>query len=183
MPGKLSAWCYRMATPPVLIAAVLIFILFIVLVLPEMAGKLTDLTGVGVSPDTSFIYSSADLYAMAEAYGAEGRAYYIRSRYTFDLIFPAVYLVFLAAVISRLFRFLPADDPKRFINLLPFGGAIFDLFENSAASLVMYRYPLLTPFAALLAPVFSFLKWVFIGLSFIGLFLGLALALVRFIRK
>jgi hypothetical protein len=162
---------------------VAVFALFMVMVLPNMAGRLTDITGVSVSPDTSLIYSAKDLYAMAEAYGSTGRAYYIYSRFTFDLAWPAVYLLFLVSLITSLFHFLNPNDPRRLVNLLPFIAIIFDLLENSAASLVMFRYPLASPLAASLAPVFTFLKWVFIGLSFIVLLIGLFLFLHNYLKK
>ena len=180
---RLSAWCYRAVTTPLLLMAVAVFILFMAIILPNMAGRLTALTGVNVSPDTSLVYAASDLYAMAEAYGSAGRAYYIYSRFTFDLAWPAVYLLFLAAMITRLFRFLDPNDPRRLVNLLPFIAVLFDLLENSAASLVMFRYPLASPLVAGLAPVFTFLKWVFIGLSFIALVTGFLRFLNNYLKK
>ena len=180
---RLSAWWYRAVTTLRLLVAVAVFALFMVMVLPNMTERLTDLTGVNVSPDTALVYAAKDLYAMAEAYGAAGRAYYIYSRFTFDLAWPAVYLLFLASLITRLFRFLDPNDPRRLVNLLPFIAVIFDLLENSAASLVMFRYPLASPLAASLAPVFTFLKWVFIGFSFIALIIGLSLFLRNYLKK
>lgn len=176
---KLSEWCYRVVKLPVLILAALIFILFIALVLPGMAGQLEGITGVSVSPDTSFYYSAEDLYMMAELYGEKGRAYYIYSRFTFDIVWPAVYLAFLVTSITFIFRYLPPTNPYRLVNLFPFMGAFFDLFENSAASLVMYRYPLPTPLIVSLAPLFTTIKWVFILLSFIALAVGLLISIRR----
>lgn len=175
IPLKLSSWCYRVVTLPVVIAAVVIFAFFIIVVLPQMAGQLAAISGVDISPDTSFIYTARELYAMAEAYGPEGRDYYIYSRFTFDLIWPAAYLFFLAATITYLFRFLPEKSPWRLVNLLPFAGTLFDLLENSAASLVMFRYPAETAVVAHLAPLFTFLKWLFIALSFAALVTGVVL--------
>jgi hypothetical protein len=180
---SLSAWYYRVVTKRFLLMVLAVFALFMVMVLPNMAGRLTGLTGVSVSPDISLVYSAKDLYAMAEAYGSAGRAYYIYSRFTFDLAWPAVYLLFLATMITRLFRFLDPNDPRRLVNLLPFIAVIFDLLENSAVSLVMFRYPLASPLAASLAPVFSFLKWVFIGFSFIVLLIGLFLLTYNYLKK
>lgn len=179
LPVKLSSWCYRVVALPVVIAAVVVFAFFIMVVLPQMAGQLSASSGVDISPDTSFIYTARDLYAMAEAYGLEGRAYYIYSRFTFDLIWPAAYLFFLAATITYLFRFLPGKSPWRLVNLLPFAGTLFDLFENSAASLVMFRYPVETAVLAHLAPLFTFLKWLFIALSFVVLVAGLVFKVAR----
>lgn len=175
---NLSSWFYRVVTLPVFIAAVVIFAFFIIIVLPQMAGQLADVTGVDVSPDTSFVYRASDLYTMADAYGPDGRAYYIYTRFTFDLAWPAAYLFFLVAVITYLFRFHPVKSSWRKVNLLPFAGALFDLFENSAASLVMYRYPIETAIVAHLAPIFTFLKWLFIALSFVALLTGLVFRVV-----
>ncbi len=176
---RLSSWVYRATTLPVVVAAVLVFAFFMAVVLPQMSGQLAAVSGVNISPDTSFIYTARDLYAMAEAYGPDGRDYYIYSRFTFDLIWPAAYLFFLAAAITYLFRFLPEKSPWRLVNLLPFAGALFDLFENSAASLVMFRYPAETAVIDHLAPLFTFLKWLFIGLSFAALAAGLVSIIIR----
>ncbi len=182
--NKVSSWVYRVANWPLLAAAALIFIFFTVLILPGMAGNLADLTGVEISPDTSILYSADDLYAMAEAYGSEGRGYYIYSRYTFDVAWPLVYLLFLTTSISCLFRSLPVTKtPWRLINLLPLAGAVLDLLENNAASLVMYRYPLPTPIVAHLAPVFTFLKWIVIGFCFIALAGGILLRVQQYLKN
>lgn len=170
---KFSKWCYEIAGLPVIAASVAIFMVFVVLVLPNMAGRLSSITGVDRSPDTSFIYSSSDLYAMAEAYGAEGRAYYIYQRFTFDLIWPLVYLLFFAALITLLFRRFPVGNSLRLMNLLPFAAVLFDLLENTGAAIVMYRYPLPTLLLANLVPLFTFLKWFFIALSVLAIVIGL----------
>ena len=170
-----SAWCYRISTLPLLIISGVVFALFMALVLPAMAGGLSEITGVTRSPDTSFIYKAEELYAMAEAYGEDGRAYYIYTRFTFDIIWPLAYLLFLATSLSYLYKPLVCQKKAwALVNLLPFAGALFDFLENSAASLVMYRYPLLTPVIAQLAPGFTFLKWLAIGASFAALALGVA---------
>ncbi len=172
---KLSNWFYNVSGVPLLIVAFLVFAFFMAVVLPGMAGQLGDITGVDVSPDTSFIYSAADLYAMAEAYGEEGRAYYIYSRFTFDVAWPLAYMFFMVVTISYLYRDYPDRRRWKLLNLLPIAGGLFDFLENSAASLVMYRYPLETPVVASLAPVFTFIKWILIALSFAVLAIGLIL--------
>jgi hypothetical protein len=176
---RFSGWCYRVVSTPVIAGSLAVFILFMLFVLPKMAGRLSEMTGVSVSPDTSFIYSAADLYAMAEAYGAEGRAYYIHQRFTFDLIWPLAYLLFFLALITLLYRHLPAASSLRLVNLLPFAGVLFDLLENSGAAYLMYRYPEPVPFLAALVPVFTFLKWLMIGLSSLAILIGIVNLLVK----
>lgn len=174
--SNLSAWCYRVVTPLILLFALILFALFMAFVLPSMAGRLADLTGAAESPDTSLIYSAGDLYAMAEAYGETGRSYYVYQRFTFDLVWPAVYLLFYVAVITTLFRVLPGGHLLRLVNLLPFGGALFDLLENIAAAFVMYRYPRVSPVAANLAPLFTSTKWVLIAASSLAVVVGIFIA-------
>jgi hypothetical protein len=176
---RFSAWCYRVVSTPVIAGSLALFILFMLFVLPKMAGRLSEMTGFDRSPDTSFIYSAADLYAMAEAYGAEGRAYYIYQRFTFDLIWPLVYLLFFLALITLLYRRLPPTSNLRLVNLLPFAGVLFDLLENSGAAYLMYRYPEPVPFLAPLVPVFTFLKWLMIGLSSLAIVVGLIILLFK----
>jgi len=158
------------ATGWVVVGAVAFFVLFSILVLPRVAAQSAARTGGAKQPDTSFIYSPADLYQMAEAFGPAGRHAYIVARLTFDVVFPIVYGIVLVAVISWLAgkAFAPGS-PWRLLNLAPVAGMAFDYLENTATVIVMARYPLRTPVVDLLAPIFTFIKWVFVGGSFVAL--------------
>jgi len=165
---RLSQRLASFATGWVVVGAVVVFVLFSVLVLPGQAAQSAARSGGAAQPDTSLIYSPADLYRMAEAFGPAGRQAYIYARLTFDAVFPIVYGVFLIVMISWLAgRAFPAGHPARRLNLAPAWGMLFDYLENSAAVIVMARYPLRTPVVDLLAPVFTFVKWVFVGGSFV----------------
>jgi hypothetical protein len=114
------------------------------------------------------VNSKDDLYRMADAYGEMGRAAYVRVRFTFDLVWPLVYLFFLGTSLSwSLARALPEGNRWRMSNLFAVFGWLFDMLENIAASIVMLNYPNHTPVLDALSPVFTFLKWVFIGGSFV----------------
>ncbi|MGC9469221.1 MAG: hypothetical protein ACP5HS_11565 [Anaerolineae bacterium] len=183
MIGKLSRWLYKVSPSWVALVALVGFLLFAALVLPGQAAEAEAKTGTSVSPDTSFFYTPTELYAMAEAYGPEGRQAYIRARFTFDLIFPVVYLVFLATTISWVYtRAFDEGSPWRRANPVPVVGAAFDYLENVSTSLVMARYPALTPVIVTLAPVFTLIKWIFVGGSFIVLLLGVVIALIRWVQ-
>ncbi|MGC9350067.1 MAG: hypothetical protein ACP5JG_18145 [Anaerolineae bacterium] len=183
-PHHLSDWLYKVSTGWVTLAAVVLFLLFTALVLPGQAAEAETSTGGAASPDTSLFYTPDELYAMAEAYGPEGRRAYIRARFTFDLIWPLVYLIFLVTTISWIYRraFGP-DSLMQRANLVPIVGALFDYLENTATSLVMARYPARTPVIDLLAPVFTLVKWIFVGGSFVVLVLGFAVAIWRWASK
>ncbi len=175
---NLSAWLHKVSTGQMTLIAVIIFLLFTALVLPKQAAN-ADAGGIG-SPDTSLIYTAGDLYSIAEAYGPEGRAEYVRVRFTFDLIWPVVYFAFLTTATSWISRKACAPNSLWLrANLIPAIGTAFDYLENITAALVFGRYPARTPVADVLAPVTTFLKWIFIGASFVVLVAALITALWR----
>jgi hypothetical protein len=184
MGTRISDWLSRVSTGWVALVGLLIFLLFSALVLPQQATKAELKTGGGDSPDTSFFYSTADLYQMAESYGEQGRQAYIRARFTFDLVWPLVYTLFLATAISWVFGRACAPDSRwQRANLVPLLGALFDYLENLSTSLVMLRFPDQTAVVDLLAPVFTALKWSLLGVSFLLLAGGLVVAAWRWLEQ
>ena len=184
MGKRISDWLRGVSRGWVALAALLIFLLFSALVLPQQATVAEQETGSADSPDTSFFYSPRDLYQMAEAYGEQGRQAYVRARFTFDLVWPLVYALFLVTAISWVFgrAFAPGSRWQR-ANLAPLLGALFDYLENLSSSLVMLRYPDQTPVVDLLAPLFTLSKWSLLGASFLLLSAGLAMAAWRWMAR
>ncbi len=165
---KLSNWFLKFSTGRFTLAFLVIFVVFSALVLPDQASRAEVYSGDVGSPDTSLFYTAAELYRMAEAYGPEGRAAYVRARYTFDVVWPLVYMAFLVTSISWLVKRLGLDWATwGRLNLLPVAGVLFDFLENFSAATVMARYPQTTPVIDHLAGVFTLVKWVFIGASFL----------------
>jgi hypothetical protein len=63
-----------------------------------------------------------------------------------------------------------------FVNklvLLPLGSMIFDYLENISSSIVMWRYSLRTPIVDYAVTVFTPIKWIILGLSFVAYFYSL----------
>lgn len=176
------SFSYKTVTGKIFLIALLIFIIFLVAVLPWESERSSERLGFDRTPDTSFIYNQADLYEMAEAYGEEGRSYYIHSRFTFDIIWPLVYFFFLWSGITLVLKRF-SSRLIRGLLLLPLFGAVFDFLENSGASLVMYRYPAETILIDQLTPVFTFFKWIFIYSSFILLLVGAGVSLYYKFKK
>jgi hypothetical protein len=181
---RISDWLHQVSNGWVALVALAVFLLFSALVLPGQAASAETDTGNAGSPDTSFYYSADDLYHMAEAYGKQGREAYVRARFTFDLIWPLVYTVFLATAISWVYAKAFASHSRwQRANLAPLLGALFDYLENLSTSLVMLRYPNQTAVADILAPVFTLVKWVFIGGSFVLLFAGVVVGIWQWNNK
>jgi hypothetical protein len=182
MAKRTSDWLRRVSTGWVALAALLIFLLFTALVLPQQALKAERETGSTASPDTSFFYAPGDLYRIAESYGGQGRQAYVQARFTFDLVWPLVYTFFLVTSIGWVYgkAFAPESRWRR-ANLAPLLGTLFDYLENLSTSMVMLRYPQQTPVVDLLAPLFTALKWGSLGVSFFLLFAGILVAIWRWV--
>lgn len=184
MGKRLSDWLGQVSTGWVALTALVGFLLFTALVLPSQAARSEAETGDVGSPDMSLFYSPEELYRWAEAYGVEGRAAYIRARFTFDVIWPLVYVVFLSTAISWLYgKAFKADSWWSRMNLVPVLGALFDYLENISTSIVMWRYPDRTAVVDVLAPVFTLVKWVFVGGSFGLLLIGVVAGIGRWIKR
>jgi hypothetical protein len=181
---KLSVWLYQVSNGWVALAALVVFLTFTALVLPAQSAQAEAISGEAGSPDMSFFYAPQSLYQMADAYGEQGRSAYIQARFTFDLIWPVVYTLFLSTAISWVYARVFAPESRwRWANLAPILGMSFDYLENLATSLVMYRYPVSSDLIAWLAPFFTAIKWIFVNGSFGLLLLGGAVAIWRLARK
>ena len=184
MMKRISDWLRRVSNHWVTLSALVIFVLFIALVLPGQAAKADAIAGKTGTPDMSFYYSAGDLYHMAEVYGEQGRAAYVKARFTFDLVFPLVYTIFLTTSLSWVFiRTFKVDTRWQYANLVPVLGMLFDYLENLSASLVMLRYPARTIVIDTLAPVFTVIKWIFVNGSFVILFVGVAVGIWQWRKK
>jgi hypothetical protein len=166
------------------LAASALFILFMVLVLPEQAAVSSRQSAGAGSPDMSFIYSADDIYGWADAYGAAGRAAYVRVRWSFDLAWPIVYGFFLVTAISwvgrRAYR---AESRANLLNLVPVAAVLLDYTENVLTTMVMLRYPNEATVAATLASPVTVVKWLCVGGGFIALLAGVLAWIWRLLRR
>jgi hypothetical protein len=174
----------QISTGWMVLLSLAVFIIFIVFVLPAQAAQADKVANEAGTPDLSLAYTTSDLYEMAEAYSEQGRTDYVRARFTFDLVWPLAYGVFLASAISWGFaRATPAESIWRRANLAPVLGVVFDYLENISTSIVMIRYPLQTPVVDMLATVFTPVKWIFVGASFLLLLIGGGLTILTWNRN
>lgn len=170
---KTSDWIMSKSTSMVTVSTMILFLVFTATVLPGQSEQAKAQSG-DTSPDMSFFYTVEELYEIAESYGEDGRDAYIRARFTFDLVWPIVYTLFLASGISWLFLRSSISDTKfQKANLIPVIGMVLDYLENITVSIVMLRYPLRTPFFDIITVTVTPLKWVFVGGSFLILVIGL----------
>ena len=161
-----------------------IFLLFVILVLPAEARR-AELSANGAdSPDTSLYYTADSLNNIAEAYGSDGRQAYIKARYSFDILWPVVYTAFLVLSVTWLEKKChPYGKLSVKAALVPVAAMLLDFFENAATSTVMHRFPDPAPLAASLAGIFTATKWLLVSASGLLLVWGINVLLYSSIRQ
>lgn len=147
----------------ILVITSVIFVLFMAVVLPWINYLNGIYIGVSMSPDTSLFYSPSAFYQMLYDYGQEGRNFYILIRWTFDLIYPFVYGLFLVVA----FIHVKKENLKYYMILLPILGVIFDFLENISATILIAIYPSQSNLLVYILQIMSFLKWLFLGISIV----------------
>jgi len=179
----LSNKIFKVLSIKVMIIAIVIFILFMIFVMPVASRYADTISGTATSPDTSIIYTADDIYEMADLYGQEGRDSYIFMRFTFDLVWPCVYLFFMAAIMANLLKGYKEGSWQRKLIWLPFLGVMFDFLENIFAVIVFARFPNKTPIIAELTPIWTLAKWTLLGASFLVIVVLIVWLFIRWIKS
>lgn len=181
---QLSKWLRKISTGYIALIALVVFIAFTATVLPAQSVKAAETANGADSPDGSFFYSADDLYQSAETFGEAGREAYIRARWSFDVVWPFIYTIFLTTNISWVFHHaFPKESKLQLANLVPVIGMGFDFLENTATTIVMAQFPVTSPVAVHLAPIFTPIKWVFVNGSFVVLLIGIVFLIRKCVKK
>ncbi len=133
-----------------------LFILFSIAILPVMFYWMKEVTGTSLSPDTNLGFDINVYYSIREIYGVIGRKIYIIQRYTFDLLWPFVYTVFLMSLIGRFKQYFGYND-KLFI--VPIIAVTLDICENIIATVFMVMYPKTVDGLLYVLMMITNLKW------------------------
>lgn len=144
----------------------IVFLLFTAIALPLISSYTAGVIGVSKSPDTSFSFQVSELYRIVQLYGKEGRTFYIVMRWTFDIVWPAIYTLFLVSAIS----YLAGASKTGFgykVLYLPLLAVTFDLLENIFATIIMAIYPTMIDSFVYALFISSIAKWIMIVISFI----------------
>jgi len=129
------------------------------------------------------IYTADDIYEMADLYGQEGRESYVFMRFTFDLVWPFVYLFFMVTLMAFLLKGFDENSWLRHLICLPFLGVLFDFLENIFATIVIARFPYKTPIIAELTPVWTLIKWTMLGIGFFTIMILMIVSIIKLFRK
>ncbi len=179
---KLSNWLIRVSGKWVVLSFLLVLILFVFLILPGSTQiEIADRQAPKI-PDLSFWYTAEHLYKIAEIYGEDGRIAYVKMHTCFDVIWPVVYVGFLAVSLSWIFSRVSGRSVYHRLNLIPVFAGIFDFLENLFTSIVMLRYPEFSRGIDSLAPIATLMKWILIYLSVLILLIGISMPGLRLLK-
>jgi len=151
--------------------------LFNAVILPNQQAKMEAASG-GTGPiDLQIFYTPEKVYGMVASYGEAGRADYRTFELTGDLLYPIVYTLFFALLITWLFqRGFAAGSPMQRLNVIPLGAWLFDLLENIGIVSMLSVYPSTPAALAWVAAVFTLVKWLFSGATIVLILIGLVRA-------
>ena len=153
----------RISSLPVLVLALILFMSFILYVLPNYKAESAKFMGDSGTLDLKFFPTPDTIYQIAGAYGEEGREKYIISKFTIDAAWPFVftllYLVFINLSLGYVYGAKGA-------NLCVFALATLglDYLENILAAVVMSVYPSTFDFLTWVLSFTTCLKWISMGI-------------------
>ena len=172
----------KKVTTKQVIGFTILFLLFTGLVLPFISSYTTEMIGVSESPDTNFSFNLIKLYNIVDSYQRDGRIFYITMRWTFDIVWPLVYTLFLVSSIAYLSR---ETNCKLAIKPLyfPLLAVLFDLLENINATIIMLLYPTRVDGFGYLLFTSSIIKWIAITISFVIVILLTVRLIIKSFKK
>ena len=167
----------RIATVRVLVMLTLLSALFPAVLFPA-AG-----IGDGKPLDLYWSYSPEQAYDYLSGLGDKGRIAYARMELTTDLLFPVVYsLALTVALVIAARRVLPPDSRLQYLRFFPFLIVIADWCENLSLVVVIHAFPDQLEAIAIVASLFTSLKWTFLLLTVMTLVTVAVLAVRKQIR-
>lgn len=178
MLTRLSAFFFRQAKGKWILLLAAALPAFVLVLFPRFSIYEAD-QDRPAALDLALYYTPAEAFARLDALGELGRRAYIQSAFTVDLAWPIVYTLFLVFSLSWLLaRTRARTTALSRLNLLPLLPFLFDLGENVSLATLAALYPTQPWGLAVLAGLFTLLKWLTVGLTLLVLgFVILARAL------
>ncbi len=157
---------------------------FNAIILPRQQAKIEAASG-GIGPiDLQLFYTPKKVYSMVAAYGDAGRVDYRAFELTGDIIYPIVYTLFFALLVTWLFqRGFAADSRMQKMNVIPLGAWNLDLLENLGIVTMLSIYPSTPAALAWTTALFTLVKWLFAGTTVILVLTGFFMALRKGFKK
>ncbi len=173
----LTTFLNRIANWKTLVFLLAAYVSFPAYWLKNAEATINQLAGKPIGPiDLTFGFNPNRTLQMVADYGPEARAYYTRVELTIDIIYPIVYALLFAVILTLLFR-NKSYKPFAWATLLPFVSQLFDLLENATIVGLLTTYPAQSPVLAILCELVKLIKW----LSFAGIIVFILYGLFKLV--
>ncbi len=168
---KISNWLIRKTSGWKVLVLGVAFLLCVFFLLPHLEVIMDKVSHGAGSPDVHLYYTGPQLYSWMTEYTDYGRFEYIKTRLSYDLIWPITYVSFLSIAISFSHKFqlscnVLRKSQRAYFNLLPLVAGFFDILENITISINMYFYPMHLWGLDWFSGFCTLFKWIFVVFAF-----------------
>jgi len=142
MLHRLSSLLMRLSSLWTLLAVTLVYVGFIITVMPAQSAAARAYAGAWGAPDRHLAYTPDELYREVATWGAAGRQDYIDFRLGLDIVWALAYTGFLVFAIGCAARAaFAAGDRRRLLNLTPLPTLVLDYAENATGIFLVGAFP------------------------------------------
>lgn len=182
--NRTSEFFYKNSNLKVAILCTAIFVTYLVLVLTRQAiGFETPNSNIR-SLGMTFGFSESDIHNFFSSRTDNMITAYINFNLFWDTLFALIYGVMYAVWLSVLFK--ESAGKVGIINLVPFLQVIFDWLENYSLVLLAQQYLMngtITSDIAKFSSYFVIIKWVFSGLTYFSIILGISFLFLKLFKR
>ena len=182
--NRISQFFYAKSNLKVAILCTAIFVAYLVLVMTRQAIGFEIPNSNIKSLGMTFGFKESDIMAFFQARTDRMISAYIKFNLIWDTLFALIYGVMYTVWISVLLK--GSAGKFGMLNLIPFLQVIFDWSENYSLGFLAQQYLMngtITPYIEKLSSYFVMIKWMFSGLTYLGIILGIVLLFVRLFKK
>ncbi len=181
---RISQFFYEKSNLKVALLCTAIFVAYLVLVMTRQAIGFeipnSDIKSLGMT----FGFKESDIIAFFQARTDKMISAYVKFNLIWDTLFALIYGIMYTVWISF---FLKGSTGKFGIfNLIPFLQVVFDWSENYSLGFLANQYLMngtITPYIAKFSSYFVMIKWIFSGLTYFVIVLGIGFLFVRLFKK
>lgn len=157
--------------------------LMMIFVMDKAIAELKRISG-GVGPiDTQFFYSVEKINYMLNAYGEEGRTFYMVVEGITGAVFPLIHGLLLSMLIINWFHKLQVEERViQKLLCLPFFALVCDYLENILIITLLSSFPKISLLVVQLATLFTAAKWIFVFCSIFVCIVGAVALLLHYAR-
>ncbi|MCG9751888.1 hypothetical protein L1D54_15480 [Vibrio brasiliensis] len=129
-------------------------------------------------------YSYAEATELLQSLGLEGRNSYLTVQLPIDLVYPLMFAVSYALMITWILKqFLPKQSRLFFVAFIPVLAGVFDYLENASIALMLNRFPSVSETLVTSASSFTIAKSVLTTLFFVVLAIALGYLVTWHLKK